>query len=77
MNWIWTRKLGVFELLLGLTVFELLFVSRLSAVIYGVGALVAWYTKKRFQGEFSLKDAWSVVSEASEQAAKNIDDKIN
>ncbi len=74
MNWVWTRKLGVFELLLGLTIFELVFVSRLSALGYGFAAFVAWYAKKKFQGEFSLRDAWSVVAEAGEQAAKKMDD---
>ena len=77
MNWVWTRKLGVFELLLGLTAFELVFVSRLSALGYGLATVVAWYSKRKFNGEFSLKDAWSVVSEASEKAAKNIDDHVN
>ncbi len=74
---IWTRKLGVFELLLGAMLFELFLGDRLRAITVGVLALVAWYTKRKFSGEFSLADAWSVVSSASDQAKKKIDEKIN
>lgn len=74
---IWNRKLGVFELLVGAMLFELFLGDRVRAIVAGVLAIVAWYTKRKFSGEFSLADAWSVVSSASEQAKKNIDEKIN
>ena len=70
---IWKRKLGVFELLLGMVLFELLIGDRVRAIVAAVCAVVAWYTKKKFQGEFSLADAWSVVSHAGERAAKKLD----
>lgn len=74
---IWTRKLGVFELLVGAMIFELFLGDRLRAIAAGVLGLVAWYTKKKFGGEFSLADAWSVITSASDQAKKKIDEKIN
>ncbi len=74
---IWTRKLGVFELLVGMMIFELFLGDRVRAILAGSCALVAWYTKRKFSGEFSLSQAWSVVTSASEQAKKSIDEKIN
>ena len=74
---IWTRKLGVFELLVGMMLFELFLGDRIRAVAAFLCAVIAWYTKRKFSGEFSLADAWSVVRSASDQAKKNIDDHIN
>lgn len=70
---IWNRKLGVFELLVFITLFELVFVSRLGALFWGLGALLAYYAKKKFGGEFSLAQAWSVVTGAASEASKKID----
>lgn len=74
---IWTRKLGVFELLLGEMLFELFLGDRIRALTVGILALVAWYTKRKFGGEFSLQDAWSVVTVAGKKAASSVDDHIN
>jgi len=70
---IWNRKLGVFELLVGITLFELVFVSRLQALFWALATVLAYYTKKKFGGEFSLAQAWSVVTGAAGEASKKID----
>lgn len=70
---IWTRKLGVFELLVGMVAVELVFGSKLRALCAAICAVVAWYTKKKFEGEFSLQQAWGVVTGAAKQAADQVE----
>lgn len=66
---IWTRKLGVFELLVGMVAVELVFGSKLRALCAAVFAVVAWYCKAKFGGEFSLAQAWAFVTGAAKDAA--------
>lgn len=70
---VWTRKLGVFELLVGMTVLELFLGDRLRALVAGVCAIVAWYAKRKFEGEFSLQQAWGVVTGAARKVADDVE----
>lgn len=74
---IWNRKLGVFELLFAMAIFELVVGNRPRALVAAGFAVLAWYTKKKFAGEFSLADAWSVATGAGKRAAEAVEKEIN
>lgn len=73
----WNWKLGVFELLLVLAAVDLFVGSRLRALVLCGCAVLAFYTKKKFNGEFSLADAWSVLTGASKKAVEAARKEIN
>lgn len=50
------RKVGAFELALGVAVVELVVGSGPRAVLFGALAVGLYYAKRHFKGEFSLAD---------------------
>lgn len=56
MNAILTRKVGAFELAVGVAGVELVAGSGPRAVVFGLLAVGLYYAKRHFKGEFSLAD---------------------
>lgn len=56
MKAVFERKVGAFELALGVAVVELVLGSGPRAVLFGLLAVGLYYAKRHFKGEFSLAD---------------------
>jgi hypothetical protein len=56
MKTVYERKVGAFELAVGVAVVELVAGSGLRAVLFGAVAIGLYYAKSHFKGEFSLAD---------------------
>lgn len=56
MDAVYQRKVGAFELAVGVGVFELVLGSSPRAVIFAALAIGLYYAKRHFKGEFSLAD---------------------
>lgn len=63
MKSLYERKIGAFELCLGVAVVELVVGSGPRAIVFGALAVGLHYAKKRFSGEFSLADLHGLVNE--------------
>jgi hypothetical protein len=61
VNAVLTRKVGAFELALGVAVTELVVGSGPRAVLFGLLAVGLYYAKRHFKGEFSLADLRGLV----------------
>lgn len=61
------RKLGAFELLLGLIVFELFLGSRLMLLIVFILAALFFFLKMHFGGEFSLAQLFGLFDDKTEK----------
>jgi len=61
------RKLGAFELLLGLIIFELFLGSRLMLLIVFILAALFFFLKMHFGGEFSLAQLFGLFDDKTEK----------
>ena len=61
METIISRKVGAFELAVGVATFELILGSSPRAVVFAGLAVALYYAKKHFKGEFSLSDIRGLV----------------
>lgn len=61
MGAVLTRKVGAFELALGVALVELVVGSGPRAVVFGALAAGLYYAKRHFKGEFSLADLRGLV----------------
>jgi len=56
MNYIMTRKIGAFEVLVAAIVWMALFGTRLELFVAIAMCGAFWWSRRRFGGEFSLRD---------------------
>lgn len=63
MNAILARKLGAYELAVGVGLVELIVGSGPRAIIFAGVAVGLYYAKRHFKGEFSLSDLRGLVTE--------------
>ena len=56
METVYRRKVGAFELAVGVAALELLVGSSPRALLFGLLAVGLYYAKRHFKGEFSVAD---------------------
>lgn len=61
MQAIYTRKVGAFELAVGVGLIEIVFGSGPRAILFAGLAVGLYYAKRHFKGEFSLSDIRGLV----------------
>lgn len=61
MDTIISRKVGAYELAVGVGLVELVFGSGPRAIIFAGLAVALYYAKRHFKGEFSLADIRGLV----------------
>jgi hypothetical protein len=61
------RKIGAFEVLVGLVALEVIFLSFFRVVLFGALAVVFYVAKNHFKGEFSLSQLFEATSKPTEK----------
>lgn len=64
-RWLLDHKIGALEVLLGLTLWAAFTGTRLSILAFATLSVLAWCAKRKFNGEFSIRDVVTMVKHST------------